>query len=119
MTELCARHGISRQARYHTVARYQRLQKTIQAPEGRKRFYATDPKCRSINPLIPYISRIVLHMILLQKRHKLLLKRPLLVMLFLPHDIFRHCHQARFAQAENTVTRLPCKSGQMFLPHPT
>jgi len=58
-------------------------------------------------------------MILLQKRHELLLKRPLLVMLLLPRDIFRYLRNARFTDAENAITRLPRKSGRMVLPHPT
>jgi hypothetical protein len=50
---------------------------TQQSPEGAKE-----------TTLIPNIPLVIFHMILLQERHILLLKRMFLMMLLLPGDVF-------------------------------
>ena len=70
--------------------------KPKQAQEGRKR-------------LIPDVALVISHVVLLEERKELFLKRVFLVMLFLPGNIFRDRRNIRFAHAEHTVAGLPCE----------
>ena len=70
--------------------------KPKQALEGRKR-------------LIPDVALVISHVVLLEERKELFLKRVFLVMLFLPGNIFRDRRDMRFAHAEHTVAGLPCE----------
>jgi len=67
---------------------------------------------------IPNVTRIILNPILLQKRDVLLLKSDALMMLLLRRDVLRHGRNARFANTEHSISRLPRKSRTMLLPHP-
>ena len=68
--------------------------------------------------LIPYVSLIVGHVVLLQERNEFVLERMLLMMLFLFRDIFCDGCDVGFAHAEDTVSGLPRKFWIPFLVHP-
>jgi len=122
--------------------------KSSQAPEGRKKTtYTPNPTCRfgydydmcgdvidgsefaanakkrhsaiAMTLSIPNIFRVVLNMILFQKRNKLFLERMLLVMLVLFGDVFDCCCGIGFTHAEHAAPGLPRKIGKMFFAHPS
>ena len=81
--------------------------------------YMTNSQHRSTHqPLFPNVTRVILHMILLQKRDVLLLKRSLLMMLSLCGDVLRDIVHARLAHAESSISGLPCEFRRMLLPNP-
>ena len=81
--------------------------RTLTSPDGAKE---TD--------LIPDVLLVILHVILLQERHILLLKRMVLMMFLLPGDVFGDRRNIRFANAEHSISGLPRKFPRPLLAHP-
>jgi hypothetical protein len=72
------------------------------------------PEARPIRPSIPQISLFELNPILLQEPTKLILKRPLPMMLLLAVDVLRQRLQIRWPNRKRTVPSLPCELRKLW-----
>src|SRR5208282_5901228 len=68
---------------------------------------------------IPNVTLVVRDLVLLQKRHKLLLKRTPLVMFLLRRNILGDRRNVRFANAEYAIPSLPREFSVAFLSDPS